>query len=63
MRVASIILVVVVIVVVQLLLPESVTLGPLWLVPLVELSGIPIILMMRGRDGEDDSRTRSVMHV
>jgi len=62
-RVTSIILVVLVIVVVQLLLPESVTLGPLWLIPLIELSGIPIVLMMRGRDGEDGPRTRRVMHV
>ena len=34
--------VVVVIAVVQLLLPDSVTIGPLWLIPVVELVGIPL---------------------
>jgi hypothetical protein len=38
--------VVVVIAVIQLLLPKSVTIGPLWLIPAVELIGVPIIVLV-----------------
>ena len=37
---------VVVIAAVQMLLPRSVTWGPLWLIPLVELAGVPIIIVV-----------------
>lgn len=40
--VALVIAIVIVIAAVQLLLPPSVTIGPLWLIPLVELLGIPL---------------------
>ena len=40
--VAAVIAVVIVIAVVQLLLPASVTIGPLWLIPALELLGIPL---------------------
>ena len=40
--VATVIGVVIVIAVVQLLLPPSVTVGPLWLIPVIELLGIPL---------------------
>ena len=39
-----VILVVIVIVAIQLALPDVVTIGPTWLVPFIELIGIPIIL-------------------
>ena len=38
--------VVVVIAAVQMLLPQSVTLGPLWLIPVIELVGVPIIILV-----------------
>ena len=38
--------VVVVIAAVQMLLPRSVTIGPLWLIPVVELVGVPIIILV-----------------
>ena len=38
--------VVVVIAAVQLLLPKSVTIGPLWLIPVIELVGVPIIILV-----------------
>lgn len=59
--VASIIAIVVVIVAVQLALPASVTLGPKWLIPLVELSGIPLILALRRAEGMETSRVWTVM--
>ena len=59
--VAAVILVVLVIVGVQLALPASVTIGPLWLVPLIELSGIPIALALRGAEGSDGPRVRKVV--
>jgi hypothetical protein len=57
----SVCAVVLVIVGVQLALPESVTIGPLWLIPLIELSGIPIGLALRGREGSDGVHVRRVV--
>lgn len=42
--IAQLVTVVVVILLIQLALPDSVTIGPLWLIPLIELSGIPIVI-------------------
>lgn len=50
----AVVLVVLVIVGIQLALPDSVTVGPLWLIPLLELTGIPIVLGLRARKREDN---------
>lgn len=60
-QVAAVVLLVLVIVAIQLALPASVTIGPLWLVPLVELSGIPIALALRGAEGSEGPRVRRVV--
>jgi hypothetical protein len=58
----TLIVLVLIIVAVQLSLPASVTIGPIWLVPLLELSGIPIALAMRRAEGPDSPRLRVVVH-
>jgi hypothetical protein len=50
----AVILVVLIIVGIQLALPDSVTVGPLWLIPLLELTGIPIVLTLRAQKPEDN---------
>lgn len=57
----GVIVVVLVIVAIQLALPDSVTIGPLWLVPLLELSGIPIVLALRSSERVPSHRTRRVV--
>ena len=47
---------VVVIAAVQILLPGSVTWGPLWLIPAVELVGVPIIIVVWYVARDEDSR-------
>jgi hypothetical protein len=58
----TVVLLVVVIVAVQLSLPPSVTVGPIWLIPLLELSGIPIALALRRAEGSDGTRLRRVVY-
>jgi hypothetical protein len=53
--------IVMVIVVIQLWLPKSVTIGPSWLVPVIELSGIPIAIALTMRFGSDEPVVRTVM--
>ena len=55
--------IVAIIVAVQMSLPPSVTIGPLWLIPLLELTGIPIALALRGIEGRDGPNLRRVMSV
>jgi hypothetical protein len=55
-------LIVVIIVGVQLALPGSVTIGPLWLVPLLELTGIPIVLVLSRTAGANAPGVRWVMN-
>jgi hypothetical protein len=57
-----IVVLVVIIVAVQLSLPASVTVGPIWLIPLLELSGIPIALALRSAEGSDSVRLRRVVY-
>lgn len=52
--VAGIIAAVIAIAVLQMLLPDSVTIGPLWLVPAIELSGIPVAMALLRVRGKDD---------
>lgn len=37
---------------IQLLLPPSLTFGPVWLIPVIELAGIPLWLVSRKRESE-----------
>lgn len=60
--VALVVLAVVAIVLIQLSLPASVTVGPIWLVPAIELTGIPIVLVLRRWLGDDGLRVRWIMH-
>ena len=57
----GVIAVVLVIVGVQLALPDSVTIGPLWLIPVLELTGIPIVLALRRVQGLATRHTRRVV--
>ena len=58
----TLVVLVLIIVAVQLSLPASVTVGPIWLIPLLELSGIPIALALRRAEGSDGPRLRVVVH-
>ena len=58
---AAVILVVAVIVSIQLSLPDSVTIGPTWLVPLIEVTGIPITVLIYLWSGQRTERVRGVM--
>jgi hypothetical protein len=53
--------IVLVIVAIQLSLPASVTVGPRWLVPVIELSGIPIVVVLTVRLGSDQPVVRAIM--
>ena len=53
--------IVLVIVAIQLWLPHSVTLGPAWLVPVIELSGIPIAIVLTMWLGSEEPVVRAVM--
>ncbi len=53
--------IVLVIVAIQLWLPGSVTVGPRWLVPVIELSGIPIVIVLTVRLGSDQPVVRAIM--
>ena len=53
--------IVIIIVAIQLWLPKSVTVGPSWLVPLIELSGIPIALVLTRWLGSDEPVVRAIM--
>ena len=61
-NILAVCLIVVIIVAVQLALPGSVTIGPLWLVPLLELTGIPIVLVLSRAAGADAPGVRRVMN-
>lgn len=58
----AVVVLVLVIVAVQLSLPPSVTVGPIWLIPLLELSGIPIALALRRSEGSGGMRLRRVVY-
>lgn len=45
-------LAVLVIVAIQFSLPDSVTIGPIWLVPLLEVTGVPVVMFITARHGE-----------
>lgn len=47
--------VVIIIAAVQMLLPRSVTIGPLWLIPVIELVGVPIIILVSFVANDPDS--------
>jgi hypothetical protein len=53
--------IVLIIVGIQLSLPPSVTLGPGWLVPVIELSGIPIVVALTVWLGSDEPIVRAIM--
>lgn len=57
----AVVLVVLVIVGIQLSLPDSVTIGPLWLIPLLELTGIPIVLALRAQQPGDNRAARGAV--
>jgi hypothetical protein len=59
--IAALLCIVLVIVGVQLSLPASVTIGPMWLVPAIELSGIPIALALADRWGTADRYVHATM--
>ena len=58
---AALILIVVVIVTIQFWLPESVTVGPFWLIPVIELSGIPIVIAITRKWGTEQVVVHRVM--
>lgn len=53
--------IVLVIVTIQFVLPPSVTVGPTWLIPVIELSGIPIIVALTRRWGYEQIVVHRVM--
>jgi hypothetical protein len=53
--------IVIIIVTIQLWLPRSVTVGPAWLVPAIELSGIPIAIVLTMWLGSEQRGVRAVM--
>lgn len=55
------VVIVVIVVSVQLLLPPSVTVGAIWLVPVIELSGIPIVIGLAIVVGRESHILRVVM--
>jgi hypothetical protein len=57
----ALIAIVLVIVGIQFALPASVTIGPTWLIPVLELSGIPIIIALTRRWGAEHVFVRRVM--
>ena len=59
--IAQVVVVVVVIVSIQLALPPSVTIGPIWMVPLLELTGIPIALAIRRVEDHEGRILRRTM--
>lgn len=58
---AALLLIVLIIVGVQLSLPPSVTIGPMWLVPVLELLGIPIVVAMVAKWGTEDRFVHPIM--
>ena len=59
--IAQVVVVVVIIVSIQLALPPSVTIGPIWMVPLLELTGIPIALAIRRVEDHEGRILRRTM--
>jgi hypothetical protein len=57
------IVIVAVVVTIQLFLPPEVTLGPIWLIPVLELSGIPIVVGLALVVGRESQPMRVVMSV
>lgn len=55
------IVIVAVVVTIQLFLPPEVTLGPIWLIPVLELSGIPIVVGLALVVGRESQPMRVVM--
>jgi hypothetical protein len=55
------VVIVVIVVTVQLLLPPAVTVGPIWLIPLIEMSGIPIVIGLAVVVGRESHLLRVVM--
>jgi hypothetical protein len=58
---AALIGIVIVIVSIQLSLPESVTVGPFWLIPVLELTGIPLSVALALRLGTREPIVRKIM--
>lgn len=59
--IVAVILIVLVVAVIQLALPDSVTPGPIWLVPALEVLGIPITFLVVLWQGAEARAVRSVM--
>jgi hypothetical protein len=59
--VTAVVVIVLVIVAIQLWLPDSVTLGPIWLIPAIEVTGIPIMFLVALWRGSEAELVRSVM--
>jgi len=57
----ALIVIVLVIVSIQMALPPSVTIGPEWLVPVIELTGIPIAIVLTRWIGSDEPIVRTIM--
>lgn len=53
--------IVLVIVAIQMSLPASVTIGPTWLIPVIELGGIPIAIALTMWLGSDEPVVRAIM--
>jgi hypothetical protein len=55
------VVIVVVVVTIQLTLPPAVTVGPIWLIPVIELSGVPIVIGLALVVGRESRALRVVM--
>lgn len=55
------VVIVVVVVTIQLTLPPAVTVGPIWLIPVIELSGVPIVIGLALVVGRESHALRVVM--
>lgn len=55
------IIIVLLVVAVQLFLPPAVTVGPIWLIPVIEMSGIPIVIGLALVVGRESHLLRVVM--
>ena len=58
----ALVVVVIAIASIQLWLPDSVTVGPIWLIPLLEVTGIPIAMAIRRWDGSEGRVLRRTMN-
>jgi len=57
----ALVVIVIVIVGIQMSLPSSVTIGPTWLIPAIELTGIPIAVVLTRWLGSDEPIVRTIM--